>query len=1403
MIIRINLILNTYLNTYQPDWAMEKEVDAKGNPTGKNTGNIAQVDPAKMSNFRVHLYSLWETNVASRLFTNLASNFWGDGDAAKRSRVIGENLGDIFYEEASGSFPSTKGWCDRSQEVGQPAFFGWPTGDLSDTGAVVETGLAPIDWYTFVNTAANTGLFTVGSAYGDNRPTYKPMRDGVGHSALRKPLTTAFQIIFVDGKAPIAKHELYYTEGAGFGATRIRSRHRWIPVLEPNSDGEWVPMNATKEHLYGDEVYFMLRTGRELIGDGSDPDSSEFERDSLTNNPRTRKEETTWYKLPTDLYIPGLASERVNYKNVQEEWRSSNIIYIQAAKTDFKRPLKYSMATVDEYRGGEKVSESPFRAGGHGAIIRFNVEVIAAIASCYPQRIATRMKEVLGDTFKEVLSNKGHAGDILGDDDSVRDPFVKKLVDPSVAGLKPFNEQCFLLEYIRPITEAKAKMDAPKSRSARSYTRIGRIGNDHKAPGNLISFLNHGKKDDAVNALLNLCPEVYALLTPHIKIYRVDYKKDKTLVPYKETEIPFPTFIDPDDIKAITDKDYGRFPGAGIKSFSWNLDGVNPAEVENNISANLVLHFQTIQDFFSLNTSLKAGDKEAGYLDLVIGSGTSFLEKPVKALKNNPKKAAAQGCLDAATSKYEGERFRIKICAGWSTPPGFENIVESMNASRGQTPGYGKNLKEAIDSTRIALYLQNTTHELTFNEDGSVGLNIDYQASLSGILRAPNADIFTGGTEYDQQIEKLEEEIEKKDDDIEDLYKQNPEMKADDPTLTTLTADKKKLLEELTSLLKKEKSLKYKRFLCGLYTSGKIYSLKVPRDDFILLKDLSPQERDRISRKRVTGKMYTAGFTPQNPTNADLDRMNDYASQIVNLTLGDADDPDQKMASMIRDMQFSKSLDKLTGNTVDISYFYLGDFIDNILQYLSTIVTKDRTTDGSFQMLLANVELIDPLLAFQIKEVDIKCGTARNTIIKKALADVNPLKFRGLNQIKFTTNLSTLPISLEFFQEWFINHVVRNQREKYPFLQFIKAVCSSLIARSFNSTCFDDALKFQLRFDTNIFNFDKSYSGKVVSVGTLAQSKADADAKSCQPLEKQSDTVVPSIVLYSVDSQPTSEGDYTNDLQNGIYHYYLGASCGIAKKIQFQRQNMPYYREARIGRTSALSAVQLREMYNTQIDMIGNNLHRNGQYLYVNPVAIGAGSQGPVSGELPTFARLLGIGGYYLISKVSHEVSAGGFDVTVTGIQEGLDFSSDANKLVGMTTFDGEAMDIKGDPANFTETADSDSDEGDTSGLSPDDNDVVPYGVGDDMAELYAEMQLTDTDGITTDDLIDAYRGLMQGYIDEEHQYWGGEEEGDAPPSHTIDRLKLDHDLETVEMRVRLKSNYNLWAGANGVDTIE
>ena len=150
-------------------------------------------------------------------------------------------------------------------------------------------------------------------------------------------------------------------------------------------------------------------------------------------------------------------------------------------------------------------------------------------------------------------------------------------------------------------------------------------------------------------------------------------------------------------------------------------------------------------------------------------------------------------------------------------------------------------------------------------------------------------------------------------------------------------------------------------------------------------------------------------------------------------------------------------------------------------------------------------------------------------------------------------------------------------------------------------------------------------------------------------------------------------GNYDDDLKTGIYHYYLGAACGIAKKISFQRVGIPYYREARLQRTSALSALQLREMYNANIDMIGNNLHKNGQYIYINPVAIGAGSL-QQKGSVPNLARLLGIGGYYMISGVSHNISSNGFDVQVQAIQEGIDFSAAGNSTVQLVPYIGSSI---------------------------------------------------------------------------------------------------------------------------------
>ena len=251
------------------------------------------------------------------------------------------------------------------------------------------------------------------------------------------------------------------------------------------------------------------------------------------------------------------------------------------------------------------------------------------------------------------------------------------------------------------------------------------------------------------------------------------------------------------------------------------------------------------------------------------------------------------------------------------------------------------------------------------------------------------------------------------------------------------------------------------------------------------------------------------------------------------------------------------------------------------------------------------------------------------------------------------TNIGSIPISLEFFQEWFINNIVKPQADKYNLLRFIKTVCSSLISRAFNSLCFEGGPKFSLRFDTATFNFDQSYAGRNITSTTLAQSKSRAQESSCGKLSGAPS--IPAFIVASMDSRPKT-GNYNHDLDVGIYHYYLGAACGIAKSIKFDRTGMPYYREARLQRTSALSALQLREMYNISIEMVGNTIHKNGQYIYVNPIAIGAGSAKTRS-TVPNLARLLGIGGYYMITGISHTVSSAGFNVSLQGLQEGIDFS--------------------------------------------------------------------------------------------------------------------------------------------------
>jgi len=937
---------------------------------------------------------------------------------------------------------------------------------------------------------------------------------------------------------------------------------------------------------------------------------------------------------------------------------------------------------------------------GLAAVSAYTSRIIARIARCYPGLLNRTLIEVI----KELLIESKEKNTRNKTKSTVK-PVPRPPVD--VTGLKPYDLQCFLIQNIRTLTYAKDTEIQERIKEGRgAYENLSIIVDKKNSqvmenpftgpqaapargvqPGNMISYINHGGSEQTpkVSALLNLCPDAYALLTPYIKVCRVDYRDEDTLVPFREVEIPFPTFIDPKDIEQITNGALGRYSGAGIKSFTWKLDGVNPAEVENNISAELQLRFQTLQDLFSLNQSLSAGGEEAGYLDLIIGSGTSFRKTPKESPGAQPR--SSPGCQDLIGETYEGSRFRIKATVGWATPPGFSNMEFRgfQNKIEGTSQTHGEFLEKAIDDTRVSLYLQVVGHDLSFQEDGAVDLKVRYQASLDGILKAPNADIFVGGTEFDEKLKEMKDALKASDAADAEYIESNGDKTKE---IDRLQKKREKKLEDMIDLTTKNKSFKYKRFLCNLYDKSQIYMLRVDVDALKKAEDMTPEQRAEMANSRLdpNGNYTNMALTPQRASETDVESLILGAQTAIGKAVaGKEQNPGSARAvnrNIIRSIKKGRGGTKYASTKyLDVPYFYLGDLIDGILSYLKNIVDSGNGFDGSFQMMLSNIEILDPMLAFKYPDVSIQCGDGEGPIIQRALADIDPLRFKNSHMLAFFTNIGSLPISLEYFQEWFVNNVVRPQRETFSFINFIKQICANLIGRSFNSKCFGDALNFNLRFDTANFGLDESFTSKIVSPEEVARSKAKASQKGMTLLDQDlgDAPVIPSLVLYSADSRPSVSKSEMENIQNGIYTHYIGGACGLSKKISFHKNDMPYFREARLQREGTLSALQLRELYNVQIDMIGNNLHRNGQYIKVDPTSIGVGAIDS-GGSLSNLAQLLGIGGYYLVSSVTHSISSDGFDVRVVGLQEGITLS--AGTLVAIHQFEGDGKESpKSDPS--------------------------------------------------------------------------------------------------------------------------
>ena len=335
-----------------------------------------------------------------------------------------------------------------------------------------------------------------------------------------------------------------------------------------------------------------------------------------------------------------------------------------------------------------------------------------------------------------------------------------------------------------------------------------------------------------------------------------------------------------------------------------------------------------------------------------------------------------------------------------------------------------------------------------------------------------------------------------------------------------------------------------------------------------------------------------------------------------------------------RDVTLSNGKDNLL-----INYFYLGDLLYVILDCLYVLEKDNKNINETYTKDTENFKFI--LGSFDF--VDIFNNSSAETI-----------------------NIANIPISVELFNEWFTENVIKPERNSYPIMYFIRDITKFLIGEILLETCFKNDLDKRLQFKTSNFLGKKIGNSSTDPIGNLLL-QSDGPILDVNtyykdgelPLQADINGVSTSmkdlfnyIIIY-VDSprvKTDKVGNKFEDEKNGIMHYQLGASRGILKKIKFSKSDAKYLREARFFRHGHDGLLQLAAHYRISMDMVGNTLYYPGMEVFIDPVGlVGAGPDfDPRIRQ--SVANKLGFGGYHLVDRVKSTIGPGKFTTNVEAL---------------------------------------------------------------------------------------------------------------------------------------------------------
>ena len=498
-------------------------------------------------------------------------------------------------------------------------------------------------------------------------------------------------------------------------------------------------------------------------------------------------------------------------------------------------------------------------------------------------------------------------------------------------------------------------------------------------------------------------------------------------------------------------------------------------------------------------------------------------------------------------------------------------------------------------------------------------------------------------------------------------------------TVARTPEEKKKLLDKLDKLKKRMQVMQANKLINGLYGASLLHRSTFSSE--VISSPIKKYTRMNIIfaptadvQGRISGKLsdkvqlFNLGKYYLDPSR--------FTSELTNVRdLQAAAQSTLDIDENLDDFIESGLGNQIDGDEVNIEFAFFGDIVETAFEVLAA---NNRLTEGvdffeAFEEQSSYVNRVargresteDPYLAehtefyvtpfyYQNGNRDPRIQELYKEYGEILLSNVTYKNPADVNE-EITISLADVPISMIEFKKWFVKNI-SSTRKRHMFIKnylesltrWVSKQIGDAVAADQSTTTDLEPPEFLVnRYFLNVEDYDflpLITNQRFPNLQTLENRISITDLSTYvdeQATSRNLDSKVLTIIgqTPSVKFTPSRAGNKALDRADKIPHILFSEpEKGLLYNIQFQRVDMPGLREARLFEGKDMYGLEvLREKYNATLELYGNNFFKPGTMIYIDPGRLNVANFGYAKDGLSP-ARLLGLGGYYLVLRVTHEV---------------------------------------------------------------------------------------------------------------------------------------------------------------------